>query len=68
MPWTGLRLAITLLTAVPVPGHAPRRAPDRRTAGAAMYSAPVVGLALGGLAAGVLVGCQQGDGQPESSP
>jgi len=63
----GLRLAITLLTAVPVPGRrqpggglAALRAPDRRTARAAMYWAPVVGLALGGVAAGVLVGCQHG--------
>jgi adenosylcobinamide-GDP ribazoletransferase len=85
MPWAGLRLAVTLLTAVPLPGRggasapdrrapdrrapdrrapdrrAPdRRAPDRRTAAAAMYWAPVVGLALGGVAAGVLVGCQHG--------
>lgn len=61
--WAGLRLAITLLTAVPLPGRsqpAASRVPDRRTARAAMYWAPVVGLALGGLAAGVLVGCQHG--------
>lgn len=60
MPWAGLRLAVTLLTAVPVPGHGASRAPDRRTAGAAMYWAPVVGLAVGGVAAGVLAGCQHG--------
>ena len=63
MPWTGLRLAITLLTAVPVPARshpAGDRAPTRRTARAAMYWAPVVGLALGGVAAGVLTACQHG--------
>ena len=57
--WAGLRLAITLLTAVPVPGRARPAAtgtPDRRTAQAAMYSAPVVGLALGGVAAAAVVG------------
>jgi adenosylcobinamide-GDP ribazoletransferase len=61
--WTGLRLAITLLTAVPVPRRgraAAGRSPDRRTARAAMYWAPVVGLALGGVAAGVVAGCQHG--------
>lgn len=59
--WAGLRLAITLLTAVPLPSRGQRVArgvPDRRTARAAMYWAPVVGIALGGLAAGVLVGCE----------
>jgi adenosylcobinamide-GDP ribazoletransferase len=63
MPWAGLRLAVTLLTALPVPGRSQAGAglaPDRRTAAAAMYWAPVVGLALGGMAAGVLVGCQHG--------
>jgi adenosylcobinamide-GDP ribazoletransferase len=67
MPWAGPRLAVTLLTAVPLPGD-PRRAdapdgeaaPDRRTVAAAMYLAPVVGLALGGVAAGVLIGCRAG--------
>jgi adenosylcobinamide-GDP ribazoletransferase len=61
--WTGLRLAMTLLTAVPVPRRdraAADRSPDRRTARAAMYWAPVVGLALGGVAAGVVAGCQRG--------
>ena len=61
--WAGLRLAITLLTAVPVSGLGPSatdRPPDRRTARAAMYWAPVVGLALGGVAAGAVVGCQHG--------
>jgi len=57
-PWDGLRLALTLLTAVPVPGQGASRTPDRRTASAAMYWAPVVGLMLGGVAAGVLVACQ----------
>ena len=46
----GVRLAIGLLTAVPIPV----RAVDRRTAGAAMTLAPAVGLGLG--AAAVLVG------------
>jgi adenosylcobinamide-GDP ribazoletransferase len=67
MPWAGLRLAVTLLTAVPLPGRR-RRAdspdggavPDRRVVAIAMYLAPVVGLALGGAAAGVLIGCRAG--------
>jgi adenosylcobinamide-GDP ribazoletransferase len=67
MPWAGPRLAVTLLTAVPLPGG-PRPAdtpdggavPDRRTVAAAMYLAPVVGLALGGVAAGVLIACRAG--------
>jgi adenosylcobinamide-GDP ribazoletransferase len=56
----GLRLAVTLLTAIPLPGgpsgDAGREAgpPGRRVAGAAMAWAPVVGLLLGGVAAGVL--------------
>jgi adenosylcobinamide-GDP ribazoletransferase len=61
--WAGLQLAITLLTAVPLPGRGQPPSgpvPDRRTARAAMYWAPVVGLALGGVAAGVLVACQHG--------
>lgn len=66
MPWTGLRLAVTLLTAVPLPGgtgrgHPPGGAvPDRRAVATAMCLAPVVGLALGGAAAGVLIGCRAG--------
>jgi adenosylcobinamide-GDP ribazoletransferase len=66
MPWAGLRLAVTLLTAVPLPGgsrrgHAPDgAAPDRRVVVTAVYLAPVVGLALGGVAAGVLIGCRAG--------
>lgn len=51
----GLRLAVTVLTAIPVP---PARdaagPPSRREAGAAMTWAPAVGLLLGALAAGVL--------------
>jgi adenosylcobinamide-GDP ribazoletransferase len=50
----GLRLAVTLLTAVPLPGRAGPAAPTRRQAGAAMAWAPLVGLAMGGVAAGVL--------------
>jgi adenosylcobinamide-GDP ribazoletransferase len=58
MVWAGLRLSITLLTAVPVPGTP--GTPDRRTAAAAMYWAPFVGLGLGAAAAGVLVACRAG--------
>ncbi|MBO0835041.1 MAG: adenosylcobinamide-GDP ribazoletransferase, partial [Actinobacteria bacterium] len=60
MSWAGLRLAVTLLTAVPVPGRpwSAGMRPDRRTAAAAMYWAPVVGLALGGAAAAALTGCR----------
>jgi adenosylcobinamide-GDP ribazoletransferase len=50
----GLRLAVTLLTVVPLPGRPGPAAPTRRQAGAAMGWAPVVGLAVGGVAAGVL--------------
>jgi adenosylcobinamide-GDP ribazoletransferase len=76
MPWAGLRLAVTLLTAVPLPGgsrhmSAPGTAaadgggvPDRRAVAVAMYLAPVVGLALGGVAAGVLIGCRAGHVEP----
>lgn len=49
----GLRLALTTLTVLPVRGPA---ALDRRTAGAAMALAPLVGLLLGGVAAAVLAG------------
>jgi adenosylcobinamide-GDP ribazoletransferase len=48
----GLRLALTLLTAIPVPGQP--RAPDRRAVTAAMYWAPLVGLLVGLVSAGVL--------------
>ena len=50
----GPRLAVTLLTAIPLPGARGRAAPSRRTAGAAMAWAPAVGLLLGGAAAAVL--------------
>jgi len=56
----GLRLAVTLLTVLPVPGPAaasaaaPAAAPDRETAGAAMAWAPGVGLLLGAIAAALL--------------
>jgi adenosylcobinamide-GDP ribazoletransferase len=58
MPWAGLRLSITLLTAVPLPARRTAGqpgAPDRRTAAAALYWAPLVGLLLGCVAAGVLL-------------
>lgn len=48
-----LRLAVTLLTVAPLPGQGPE--PDRATAGEAMAWAPAVGLALGAVAAGVLL-------------
>jgi adenosylcobinamide-GDP ribazoletransferase len=51
----GLRLAVTLLTAIPVkPARGAGGPPTRRDAGAAMIWAPVIGLLLGALAAGVL--------------
>ncbi len=49
----GLRLALTLLTVVPVPVHG---AVDRDAARRALQWAPLVGLLLGLLAAGVLAG------------
>jgi adenosylcobinamide-GDP ribazoletransferase len=52
MPWAGLRLAVTLLTAIPLPGRLAE--PSRRTAAAAMYWAPVVGAGAGAISAGVL--------------
>jgi adenosylcobinamide-GDP ribazoletransferase len=56
MPWAGLRLAVTLLTAIPLPGRRqPPATPDRRTAAAAMYWAPLVGLLAGAVSAGVLL-------------
>jgi len=55
MPRGGLRLAMTLLTAIPLNGAgAAEPAPSRRTAGAAMTWAPAVGLLLGAAAAAVL--------------
>jgi adenosylcobinamide-GDP ribazoletransferase len=51
----GLRLAMTLLTAIPLNGTpSGGSAPTRPAAGAAMAWAPAVGLLLGGLAAAVL--------------
>lgn len=51
----GLRLAVTLLTAIPLNARrGDAVAPTRRAAGAAMAWAPVVGLLLGAAAAGVL--------------
>jgi adenosylcobinamide-GDP ribazoletransferase len=56
MPWAGVRLSVTLLTAIPLPGRRQRpAAPDRRTAAAAMYWAPLVGLLVGAVSAGVLL-------------
>jgi adenosylcobinamide-GDP ribazoletransferase len=56
MPWAGLRLAVTLLTAIPLPGRRqPPATPDRRIAAAAMYWAPLVGLLAGAVSAGVLL-------------
>ncbi len=55
MAWAGLRLAVTFLTAVPLPGAADAPPPSRRTAAAAMYWAPVLGLVIGAVAAGILV-------------
>jgi len=64
MVWGGLRLAVTLLTALPLPGGARARPPDRQTAAAAMCWAPVVGLALGAAAAGVVLACRAGHSGP----
>jgi adenosylcobinamide-GDP ribazoletransferase len=50
----GLRLSVTLLTAIPLPGGPAGPAPSRRVAAAAMAWAPVVGLLLGGVAGGAL--------------
>jgi adenosylcobinamide-GDP ribazoletransferase len=57
MPWAGLRLAVTLLTAIPLPGgrRAGQDAPGRRAAAWAMAWAPLVGVGLGAAAAGVLI-------------
>jgi adenosylcobinamide-GDP ribazoletransferase len=55
MPWAGPRLAVTLLTAVPLAGRGTAAAPSRRDATAAMYWAPAVGLVAGGVSAGVLL-------------
>src|SRR6516165_7907208 len=53
MRWSGLRLSVTLLTAVPLRGAGPE--PRRVTVAAAMMWAPAVGLLLGAAAAAVLV-------------
>jgi adenosylcobinamide-GDP ribazoletransferase len=51
----GLRLAVTMLTAIPLKSSSALGGPpSRRDAGAAMAWAPAVGLLLGALAAGVL--------------
>jgi adenosylcobinamide-GDP ribazoletransferase len=51
----GLRLAVTLLTVIPLSGsRGASQPPSRRAAGAAMTWAPAVGLLLGAAAAGVL--------------
>ena len=56
MPWAGLRLAVTLLTAVPLQGApATGRPPSRTAVRAALYWAPMIGLAIGAAAAGVLL-------------
>lgn len=55
MPWAGLRLAVTLLTAIPLPGRPPGSAPARPVAAAAMYWAPAVGALIGAVSAGVLL-------------
>ena len=54
MFWAGFRLSATLLTAVPLPARRRSAEQLRREAGAAMAWAPVIGLVLGGAAAGVL--------------
>jgi adenosylcobinamide-GDP ribazoletransferase len=53
MRWSGLRLAVTLLTVIPLRGAV--QEPRRSTVAAAMAWAPVVGLLLGVIAAAVLV-------------
>jgi len=53
MRWSGLRLAVTLLTVIPL--RDPVTEPRRATAAAAMAWAPAVGLLLGAIAAAVLV-------------
>ena len=59
MFWAGFRLAVTLLTAIPLPGGKAGGPPSRSAAGAAMSWAPVIGLLLGGAAAGVLYAFQR---------
>ena len=55
----GLRLALTTLTVLPLRGPTTL---DRKTAGAAMALAPLVGLLLGLVAAGVLAGAARVSG------
>ncbi|HLQ56031.1 MAG TPA: adenosylcobinamide-GDP ribazoletransferase [Streptosporangiaceae bacterium] len=55
----GLRLAVTLLTAIPLPGGKADWPPSRPVAGAAMTWAPGIGLLLGAAAALVLYAFQQ---------
>ena len=50
----GFRLAMTLLTAIPLPGDEADGPPSRQVAGEAMIWAPGIGLLAGGAAAGVL--------------
>jgi adenosylcobinamide-GDP ribazoletransferase len=66
MPWAGLRLAVTLLTAIPLPGRrGPEPAPSRPVAAAAMYWAPAVGLLAGAVCAAVLwLACRFGHTGP----
>jgi adenosylcobinamide-GDP ribazoletransferase len=54
MFWAGFRLAVTLLTAIPLPRDKADEPPSRQAAGAAMVWAPVIGLLLGCAAALVL--------------
>ena len=54
MYWAGLRLAVTLLTAIPLPRGKAGQPPSRQAAGAAMVWAPVIGLLMGCAAALVL--------------
>jgi len=63
MGWTGLRLSVTLLTAIPLRAAAPAASPSSSSSGpgravvaAAMAWAPGVGLLLGMIGAGVLLG------------
>jgi adenosylcobinamide-GDP ribazoletransferase len=60
MSWAGIRLAVTLLTAVPWPGgRGAAGPPSRQAAAQAMAAAPAIGLLLGGAAAAVLFGFQR---------
>ncbi len=56
MRWNGLRLSVTLLTAIPLPrAVSERTTPEPTTVAAAMVWAPAVGLLLGILGAAVLL-------------